>query len=1590
MSGTSMAAPHVAGVCAKIRQWSPSISSELMKALLINTTIPLKANSDDALAAYANTQVGYGMVNAYSITHYYTGESERLLFGVGYINEDDDPLYQEWTITVPSGAAKLAVTMAYNDQEGAASTSSALNDDMDLILISPSGNYEYAYQHKAAGVTSESPLEKMVVSNPQSGTWTVRVRFTDSPGFGNIFIFAEQNYAVVAHAIYKTPQLQVTVPQSSITVAPGANFTIQPTVKNTGGYIAAGVTVQVTPQSGTFGGFVDKSRYLRNLMYQNDAMTPTLSLTAPSTPGTYTLTVTAEGINKGLTSAQTTVAVTVSSPTYSLSNDTPVGFSDIPKAFSFSVNSSDWCAVGIAPSSDHDIQVDDDSAFGSPYAFSTYGGTTRDFVAVNGHSYGSVTHYAQVYYGSASTYTIEGEWNIPDLSVGSGYSATMGSGEVLDAYEVSLTAGQQYQCVVDVTSGSGDLAVFIYKASRSSGGRSDADWSANSSGAGGDELVSFTADTTGAYGIVVVNENAGSANYTITVSQPTYTISGYVRTSGGAGISGVTINGLPSNPVTDGNGYYSDTVSYGWSGTATPSKTGYTFSPTSRTYSNVTGNQSNQDYAATKQFTNFDFESAVLVPVGGPYNGVDAAAALPGWTLHTWSGLGSSIMYNNMCLGSPCSAILDSGFSTPLQGSYTLLLQAGTTPFEPPYEWGSSISQTGQVPSWAKSLSYASSGGELDVAVGGQSLSKVLLSSGPNYNTYAVDVSAFSGTVRELKFTALQPPTFVNVLLDAIAFSTVPLPPILSRSPFSLTNSVIQGQNALDQTFEVWNSGGGTLSFTNTVDQPWLSVTPTNGSSTGGHDTIQVSYSTAGLPAGTHNATITIKSQVATNTIPVTLTVVLPATPPNIIAWGNCGAQCDVPVDATNIVGIAAGHRHSLALRANGRVIAWGDNSYGQTSVPEELSNVVAIASSWWHSIALRQDGSVVGWGYDFAGEAGAPAWLSNVVAIAAGGYHNVALRADGTVVCWGYDDFGQATTPTGLNNVVAIAAGFYHSLALRADGVVIAWGAGATGTSGDPNYGQATIPTTATNVVQIAAGYFHSLALKADGTVVGWGLDAFYEASPPAGLSNVVQIAGGQQFSLALESDGRFIGWGYNQDGEATMPAGVSNVVAICCGVQHSLALLGSGPPMAITRPHDMTVVGGGSLLLTIVAVGGPPINYQWQLNGTNIPGATNFWLRIREAQARDGGNYTVAVSNGLGGIVCGPYQVTVLGPVNDNFVDRATLTGEDISVTGWNVNASKEAGEPNHHNIPGGRSVWWTWTALRPGVVTLSTAGSSFDTVLAVYTGGAVNSLTRIASNDDSDGTLQSKVTFTVARGAVYQIAVDGYGASSGSIVLTLALTGPQLTEAAVTNGLLSFILNGTGGSVYLIQASSNLVNWLSLSTNTIPSNGFVQIVDATMTNHPTRFYRAVPQFPAGPIIIPATSGVITAPFIIANDYIYQPTETDIAGSGRAAYNFTITTAGNYVIQAMVDAPHSGANSFFLNIDAEPLDPSMISDITSFTSGFELRTLSWRGNGTFDNNQFVPKVFSLTPGTHQLIIRGREANTLLQSIKILLYGAG
>jgi hypothetical protein len=202
-----------------------------------------------------------------------------------------------------------------------------------------------------------------------------------------------------------------------------------------------------------------------------------------------------------------------------------------------------------------------------------------------------------------------------------------------------------------------------------------------------------------------------------------------------------------------------------------------------------------------------------------------------------------------------------------------------------------------------------------------------------------------------------------------------------------------------------------------------------------------------------------------------------------VVAWGGFNAsQADVPAGLTNVVAVSAGYYHSLALKGNGTVVAWGyrdDYDFGQTNVPSGLNNVVAVSAGTFHSLAVKSDGTVAAWGYGSDGQTNVPNGLNNVVAVAAGQRHSLALTSGGMVVAWGDNEFGQRNIPAGLN-AVRVAAGAHHNLALRGDGTVVAWGYNGAGS--------ANVPAGLNNVVAVAAGGYHSLALKGDGTVVAWG----------------------------------------------------------------------------------------------------------------------------------------------------------------------------------------------------------------------------------------------------------------------------------------------------------------------------------------------------------------------------------------------------------------------------------------------------------------------------------------------------------------------
>jgi len=219
---------------------------------------------------------------------------------------------------------------------------------------------------------------------------------------------------------------------------------------------------------------------------------------------------------------------------------------------------------------------------------------------------------------------------------------------------------------------------------------------------------------------------------------------------------------------------------------------------------------------------------------------------------------------------------------------------------------------------------------------------------------------------------------------------------------------------------------------------------------------------------------------------------------------------------------------------------------------------------------------------------------------------------------------------------------------------------------------------------------------------------------------------------------------------------------------------------PRIQQAPADQTRFAGGAgggtnVTFRVVATGSLPLSYQWLRHGTNLPGGTNTVFALTNATAAEVGPYQVVVSNAFGSIISAAAELTVLAqPFNDDFAGRVALAGVSNVVRGSILGAAKETGEPHHGGEVGGRSVWWQWTASASGLVEIHTFGSSFDTLLGVYTGSATGSLTMIAENDDmvSDIAFASRVLFNAVAGQAYHIAVDGAktNRTAGSVVLTI----------------------------------------------------------------------------------------------------------------------------------------------------------------------------------------------------------------------------
>lgn len=388
------------------------------------------------------------------------------------------------------------------------------------------------------------------------------------------------------------------------------------------------------------------------------------------------------------------------------------------------------------------------------------------------------------------------------------------------------------------------------------------------------------------------------------------------------------------------------------------------------------------------------------------------------------------------------------------------------------------------------------------------------------------------------------------------------------------------------------------------------------------------------------------------------------ATGGTVVAWGQSTAT-NLPPDLTNVVSLTSGGGLNGAVLADGTVRTWTPAGV-EIAPPSNATNIARLRRGNTHFIALTHDGFVRTWG-----TGGSVVSLTNIIAgaghavrdVAATFNLNASLGTNGAVHLWGSTLTASVTnrppSATGLIRLFTRSATpqpQQQFVGIRRDGTAVPWG--------EP---RPSLPSHAahalSNTVTAEIAGFSALSLKADGTLFGWGSGNLLSLMP-ANLSNMVSLSVSGATAAALRNDGRVFAWGASLSlaSMTNLPPGVSNVIALAVGDNAVFATVGDGSPSFVDSMEERTVARGRPLILNALAVGQPPLDYQWRRDGVDLPGATNPILTHADTQFSDAGVYSVIVSNVLGVIDGVVATVSVEEPavITSQPADLALSAGE------------------------------------------------------------------------------------------------------------------------------------------------------------------------------------------------------------------------------------------------------------------------------------------------------------------------------------------
>lgn len=331
-----------------------------------------------------------------------------------------------------------------------------------------------------------------------------------------------------------------------------------------------------------------------------------------------------------------------------------------------------------------------------------------------------------------------------------------------------------------------------------------------------------------------------------------------------------------------------------------------------------------------------------------------------------------------------------------------------------------------------------------------------------------------------------------------------------------------------------------------------------------------------------------------------------------------------IPLQAQCWEYVSCGSWHSLAIRNNGSLWAWGANLNGQlgdgSNVFKTIPVQVGNSTQWmkteagdYHSIGLRTDGTIWAWGNNGSGQLGQgnvnssnvpiPIGMdTNWIDIAAGGDFCLALKQDGSLWAWGKHTYGQLgigsnTTQTlpvrvdSLHTYIHIACGLSHALAIRSDSTLWAWGYNLSGQLGTGNNINTSFPTLVDSQyhwLRATAGKYHSLAIRTDGSLWSWGLNGDFQlgngstisSNAPLLVDSVeewVQLAAGGNHSLGTTQSGYAWCWGDNFYGQLGIGNTVSQSLPIQCSsnTNHVMIAAGERHSMVLQQSNQLSGCG-------------------------------------------------------------------------------------------------------------------------------------------------------------------------------------------------------------------------------------------------------------------------------------------------------------------------------------------------------------------------------------------------------------------------------